>query len=692
MRKNIQRIICLALVFVSCISVFTGCSGTGDIPTLVPDTQIMEDKYELNPKISNEMTYVIDYITDPPSSYSLNTNIDSMTVFNHMELQVDEWEVFTIGKSTLGDVEQIIKNANVKYVTDNTNAVIAKRQAEIDAEYEEAKAKAEAKGKTYDKPKKEVRTDDIHFDEPYSYTISLMTTNTSKLPPAEEYKPTFLVDPTVNPEMYFDVAKYGIPYVRITCKAVTNVYNTGIAQESDWVITKVQAADISALMNEDGSTKDYIDADGLNKAAKQNIVMSGNINFSGQGFTWDSLRILCNALGLTINQNSWSSTNNNSFQQSSDDKFTYYTISLYANPYQWDNRFEGEKHETVIETTDFNGNITTTTVEGILTDGVYIPVIQLVATFDKLTQVCLNWTIDMSTAPRQLSSKIHNMSDDINVNVHEYQVDTNDYAGMRETIQNWIDSNSKTWYANYVVIGDNKKKPIEGTVTSGITNIEHEIEVDGVMYVCISCENRGQGIWFGTFMSQEDNVQIDNFETEEERQKFINSKKKEWTIKQCIVDADKNMISDEYNSTTLDVHWDEMKYYIADTKTDAVGNVTLKAIPEDTVNTFMVLMSKTYKLNEVETKTIRDLFDKGGILAVRNYVYNLFKDAEAAQKEQNEDIHNQETKPSDSNKNEQTTNTEPTEPEATTSPESTETDVTTPEENTSVETEPDAEG
>ena len=135
MRKNIQRIICLALVFVSCISVFTGCSGNGDIPTLVPDTQIMEDKYELNSKISNEMTYNIDYITDAPSALSLNTNITTMTLFNHIDVQVDEWDVFTIGVNTLGDVEQIIKNANTKYVTDNTNAVIAKRQAEIDKEY-----------------------------------------------------------------------------------------------------------------------------------------------------------------------------------------------------------------------------------------------------------------------------------------------------------------------------------------------------------------------------------------------------------------------------------------------------------------------------------------------------------------------------------------------------------------------------
>ena len=141
MRKNIQKIICLILVIVTCMSVYTGCSGNSDIPTLVPDAQIMDDKYELKPDITDEMTYVIDYITKPPTSLGLNTKIESMTLFNHMEIQVDEWEVFTMGQDTLGDIVKIIEDANVKHVTDKTNAVIAERQAKIDEEYEAEKAK-----------------------------------------------------------------------------------------------------------------------------------------------------------------------------------------------------------------------------------------------------------------------------------------------------------------------------------------------------------------------------------------------------------------------------------------------------------------------------------------------------------------------------------------------------------------------
>lgn len=662
------------------------------MPIIVPDTQIMEDKYELNNKISNEMSYTIDYITNKPTGFALNTKIESMTFFNHIEVQVDEWDVFTVGVSTLGEVEQIIKNANTKYVTDNTNAVIAKRQAEIDAEYEAEKAKAEAKGKTYDKPKKEVRTDDIHFDEPYAYTVTLAAKSSSKTPPAEEYKPTLLIDPSVNATLWFDVSKYGIPYVRITCQLVKNLYNTSITQESDWIITKISAADVSNLVNEDNTPKEYVDADGLNKAAKQNIVMSGNINYSGQGFTWDSLRILCHALGLDINKGSWTSNNNNRFQQSSDEKFTYYTIFLSANPYQYDDRFDGEKHETVIETTNFKGDITKTTIEGILTEDVYIPVIQLTATFDKLTQVCLNWSVDMSSTPKHLSEKIHNMSAPIAVNVHEYQVDTNDYAGMRETIQNWIDSNSTTIYAKWIVTGTNKKKPVEGVVNSGTTNIEHEIEVDGVIYKCLSVNQLGNNQWFGYYISEEEFGQIDMLESEQEVNKFIESHKKEWTIKQCLVDAENNIIADEYISTQIDIVMDEVKYYIADVQTDAIGNATIKLIPEAGVNTFQVLLSKTYKLNDVETKTIHDLFSKGGIMAIRNYVNNLFKDAEAAQKEQNQDIHNQEssTPPQDNpNKDTPTDETNPPESTETTEPEVETEDTEVTEEPEDAEVEPD---
>lgn len=691
MRKNIQKIICLILVIVTCMSVYTGCSGNSDIPTLVPDAQIMDDKYELKPDITDEMTYVIDYITKPPTSLGLNTKIESMTLFNHMEIQVDEWEVFTMGQDTLGDIVKIIEDANVKHVTDKTNAVIAERQAKIDEEYEAEKAKAEAKGKTYDKPKKEVRTDDIHFDAPYTYNILMpksgATTNKNKQPVPEEYKPTLLIDPSVNATLQFDVYKYGIPYVRLTCSTVKNLYNTSITQESDWIVTKINAADVSTLMNEDGTAKEYVDADGLNKAAKQNIFMSGNINFSGQGFTWDSLRILCNALGLTINKNSWTSNNNNSFKQSSDEKFTYYTIILYANPYQWDARFDGGNHETVIEKTDFNGNITTTVVEGILTEEVQIPVIQLVATFDKLTQVCLNWSVDMSTNPKKLDERIHNISEDINVNVHDYQVDTNDYIGMRETIQNWIDSNSKSIYTKWVVMGDNKKKPVEGSVTSGMENIEHEIEVDGVMYTCLNVEKQGTN-WFGNFISQEEYAQIDNLETEDDVNKFIESHMKQWTIKQCVVDENNNVIAEEYASTQLSIVIDEVKYYIADVKEDNVGNLTIKVIPEEGVNTFMVLMSKTYKLNDVETTTIHDLLSKGGILAVRNYVNNLFKDAEEAQKEQNKDLHNQETKP---NESEPTNPSEPEENEATEPTETVPSESTPADETTEAEDTPESE-
>ena len=107
---------------------------------------------------------------------------------------------------------------------------------------------------------------------------------------------------------------------------------------SDWVITAIQAADVSEYMYEkvEGSKKkqlkekipEFIDVDGLNKAAKQNMFMNGNISFGGGNFNWESLMKFCKALGLV------EGSKKHGFTQSSDKQFTYYTIYFAANPFE----------------------------------------------------------------------------------------------------------------------------------------------------------------------------------------------------------------------------------------------------------------------------------------------------------------------------------------------------------------------
>ena len=149
----------------------------------------------------------------------------------------------------------------------------------------------------------------------------------------EEYKPTLLVDPLTYPALQLEIYKYGIPYVLVCAEQNYNYYNDGICQESDWIVTKMEAANVAEYTKTDDQgaivdLADFVDADRRNKAAKKNMKMSGNIRFDGDGFNWDSLLKLCEALNLE------KQGRNYAFVQSSDEKFTYYTIDFITNPYE----------------------------------------------------------------------------------------------------------------------------------------------------------------------------------------------------------------------------------------------------------------------------------------------------------------------------------------------------------------------
>jgi hypothetical protein len=598
MRKNIKKIICLLLALVAVMSLFAGCAEEqeDEIPVIIPEQQIFDDKYERNDDITNFMTYTVDYISN---SGSFLSSVEVITLFDHMKVQVDKMDSVTIGITTMGEIAAIVDKANNDYVTEKTNAVIAKRQAKIDEEYEEAKRKAEEKGDTYDKPKKEVRTDDIHFDEPYSYTV---TYGKNKNAITEEYKPTLLMDPSRYKEICFDISKYGIPYVRFEFVYTNGVYNVDITQESDWIVNGVRAADVSSYINQEtNSAPEFVDVDGRNKAAKQNIYMSGNIAFGGDGFTWDSLMLLCNALRLS------KGAKYHGFVQSSDTQFTYYTISLYTNPFEADpNASTNEK--------------------------LYVPTTRLIATFDPLTQVCLNWTIDTYSTSSYYQNRTHSLSEPTSVNVHEYQVDTNDYDGMQKSVKEWIAKNAKQTTTKYCAFNfDNKK--MFGVVDTGLTNLTIEPIINGVTYYCIDSYVDDKGSTVGTFISLEDMQKAEKMNSRD-AENYIDTKSVRLEITCCLLDGDTVLakIYDITNAMVQSTSGDT--YYIVDYEKAAYGYENIRILTNEQIGALLMMYAKTYKLDTTQYSEIQNIFKNDGAIAVKNYINAMAEELKLRQQNQ----------------------------------------------------------
>lgn len=608
-QKMFTKLICLLLVIATLGSTMIGCSSDDEDEWVIyPEEQLFEDKYERKDYITNSMGYATDYITSWNTS-STFSNMDIVNLFDHIKVQVDDWDCITIGISTMGQIAKVVDDANERYVTARFEAIVAERQAAIDAEYEAAKQKAEAKGKTYDKPKKEVVTDDIRIDNPYSYTVTQFTNG--EVP--EQYQPTYLIDPSVVNIVLFDVAKYGIPYVRFEFRSVSSIYNNQITQESDWVVNAVRAADVSAYIPEEGQTPSFVDSDGRNKAAKNNIYMSGNIALGGS-FTWESLMKLCNALNLE-----WGGKYN-SFNRSSDSQFRYYTITLISNPF-----------EDGAEDAQFRYD----------PDELYVPCIRLVATFDPLTQACINWTIDMFTTNIVYRDKNHDVSDKIHVNVHEYQVDTNDYPGMRETIKSWIAANAVPAETVYYAFDQNKKSEKFGVVETGISNAQLEIVVDGTLYYAIDAY-AADGAVSGSYVSAE---VMEQAELEENPDAYISKNTKYLTIECCLVNDEDEIIGRVVDGeNTLMKPYDSQKYYIADYEWTDTGYHDVKVLTQESLGRLITVYTKTYKLDSEQNAELQSIANNDGPLAVRDYVNNMFAEAEEAQKDNKDKDFTQESK------------------------------------------------
>ena len=632
--KNYKRIIALILVLVSITSLFASCGNKEQVinaPTLIPEEQIMADKYALNDDITNMVKFTMDYTKTrrEDGKTSINEKITTYALSEHFGIQVDNWKSIVIGIDTMGDILAEIDARNAQYVEEQTAALIAARQKAIDEEYEKAKAEAEANGKTYTKEKKSVRTDDIHFDNPYTYTLAI---GTDKKKAAEPYQETLLIDPAKNSKIVVKVCKYGLPYVTLTFAKVNKLYNFRITQESDWIVTAIQAADVSEYMYEtvEGSKKkqlkekmpEFVDVDGLNKAAKQNMFMNGNISFGGGNFNWESLMKFCKALGLV------EGSKKHGFTQSSDKQFTYYTIYFAANPFE-------KEHVNVYD------------------DEVQVPWIKLVATFDPLSQVCVNWTLDMSTAPTSLKNKVHTLSSTFKVNVKDYQVDTNDYEGMRQDISKWVDSHKSTYKVAYCAQENNaENNVIFGIVETGTKNTAVEIVIDGKTYIAQSGGEWKNGGCFGYYLDAEKLNEANAAATQEEAQKIIDKNKKALTIGCYVLDASNNIVcAFDPTSIMFTTASGAPVYLVSYEETDS-GYRNARLLDSDTTDELITLYAKTYRLSEQQVETMHEKFAVGGVPGVKKYVDDLFAEAEAAQKEQQDNM-------SGSNKNTSASKLEP---------------------------------
>ena len=561
------------------MSVFAGCSTEKEkeipMPVLDPEIQLLEDSYESKKEITDNLTCVIDYVSEGEQTLS-TTNI--LHLFEHPKIQVDNLDVVTLGQTTMQELVDIVDEANTNYITEKTDALIAERQKLIDEEYEAAKAKAEAAGKTYDTPKKTVRTDDINFEAPYTYYLLMDGEETLYY-----YTPTYLVNPGIYGTINFLIYKYNIPYVYFTFKA-TNIYNLGITQESDWIVNAANIANVSDHINaETGLPLSYVDVDGLNKAAKKNVRMSGNILFSGEGFTWDSLETLCLALGLPEGARSAG------YQQSSNKQFGYYTVTYRVNPFEFD--------ENLLAYT-----------------GVAVPIVTYVATFDLIEQTCLAWSVEMYSDYEIYNGKYHEVGDSFEVNVHDYTVDTGDYDGMRETIHEWIDDNAMSWKTEYHAI-DTATNESLGILETGTLNADSEIVIKGKPYICLDSKIK-DGSLVGTYVPQDD-----YYNNNYANQKVLK-------ICCCLVNQD-NAIVAIYNGQKNEIElMNGQSYYVANVEETENGYKNVQVIDRNGVDQLLLVYVKTYQFNSYEAETLKEIAQFDGVIAIEEYLMDLFENEE----------------------------------------------------------------
>lgn len=489
-----KRFFCGSLAVLMTATMFTGCGKEEvvvdkKVVTLPAEQQILTDSYKQNPVITEYMTYTTDVATYTDTTKSKPTTYTSLwKLFDVHTVQIDCMDLIYIGESTMGDIVKCVDDANKAAVEYATESVRAARQKIIDDAYAEEKAKSEAKGKPYNKPKAQADISDLNYVNPYRYKLGYDNPDKDTKDQFPylwlDYDAPRLIDPDVTNTLYLFIMKYDVPYVQCTFQCVegdmtyrpngqmneqkiqVKMFNNLIDQEKDWVLTRISAADCTFLVDQQTYyVPPYVDVDWNSKGAKNNMVTNGNIRFGGEGFDWDSLMTLCKALGLVMYDvkatYNWrgttaqvSNAKASSYLQHSDNSFTYYTIYLPINKFYKQ------------------------------TNGDYaIPIATITVTFNKKTNACINWDIDYGQWYHVFpKATVHAPGEVYQVNVRSHQLDTADYYGMLKTVDDWINANKTQAEFGYYLV--NKDGVVLGKIDNGLSNYQIELSVNGEKYYC----------------------------------------------------------------------------------------------------------------------------------------------------------------------------------------------------------------
>lgn len=633
MNPKVKRIASGLLAATLLATTFTGCGKKKveedkRVVTLPPENQIFVDTYVQNPNISEWMTYTTDVTTfiknpeDPPAKQKRKVAL--WQLFKNNTVQVDCMDLFTMGSSTMGDIVAAVDKANETMINNAIESVREQRQKIIDDEYNAAKAAAEAKGKTYTKEKKVADISDLSYVNPYSYKLAYDNTEkkTKEQYPYiwDVYEPNKLIDPTVDNEIHLFIYKYDVPYVQCTFQLsegkstystnqIIRMYNNQIDHEKDWVLTKISPADCRFLVDITSENPpplpSYIDIDKKSLGSKNNMITDGNIKFGGEGFTWDSLRTLCDALDLTSQTEevtSWrkqtSEVSNNqacTFLTESDENFTYYTIFLPINHF-----FKQASGDYAI------------------------PIAKLTATFNKTTNNCIGWSIDYATSYHVFpKSVIHQTGDVVSVNVREHKLDTADYKGMLKTVDDWVKDNATTADFGYYLVDTNGT--IIGKIENGLSNYHVEIQVGDEIYTCTKAPQQDSEM-NGYYLSDTELQKLVNANPEMPLEDIMaqnanlyyivcmaTTKSSKGTIQPLAYFQNSGIMATADNS--------QNQYYIHYIEYDKMtGYKNAIIIDQDVYNNLFEMYIRTFRFGTEELDALDTLYDSGDTLKMREYV------------------------------------------------------------------------
>lgn len=501
-----KRAACGVLAVLMMGTTFVGCGKEEEIVvdkkvvTLPPEEQVLTDTYKQNPAIDEYMTYTTvlsSYIEHEGDEKKERVVSNLWKLFDVHTVQIDCMDLIYVGQSTMGDIVKCVDDANEAAIKYAEESVRAARQEILDKEYAAEKAKALEKGKNFTKEKPLATIDDLSYEPPYRYMLAYPNpdnkTNEQFPYIFEDYLGKNLIDPLVNKTLYLFIYKYDVPYVQCTFQNVegkltynsynsvsstanatvdstVRLFNDLIEQEQDWQLTAIAPADCTFLVDQElvvtpeYTLPTYVDEDWRSKGAKNNMVTNGNIKFGGEGFTWDSLMTLCNALELSMldkDGKTWRAkttyiTNEraNIYEQISDEKFTYYIINLPINYF-----FTQKNGDQVI------------------------PIANIIVTFNKATNLCVNWSIDYGQYYHCFPSFAKNTPDQrISVNVRTHQIDTTDYRGMLTTVDDWVKQNQTEADFGYYFV--DSTGVVIGKIETGLQDYQSEVTVNGERYIC----------------------------------------------------------------------------------------------------------------------------------------------------------------------------------------------------------------